>query len=79
VLDHLSGWLREQRLARGWSMAEMGRQLQQAARTSKDHTVPPTAVLTSYVRRWKRAVIDWTRRTSCAPGPVSIATSAQGA
>jgi hypothetical protein len=32
MLDALSGWLREQRLARGWSVAEMGRQLRQAAK-----------------------------------------------
>jgi hypothetical protein len=60
--DILSAWLREQRLARGWSVAEMGRQLQQAARAGNDHTVPRTAILASYVRRWEAAKIGLTER-----------------
>jgi transcriptional regulator with XRE-family HTH domain len=62
MLDSLTAWLREQRLARGWSMAEMGRQLQQAARNTGDHTVPSTAILASYVRRWEAGKIGLTER-----------------
>ena len=62
MLYTLTAWLREQRLARGWSVAEMGRQLQQAAKTAGDHTVPRTAILTSYVRRWEAGKIGLTER-----------------
>lgn len=60
--DDLSAWLREQRLARGWSVAEMGRQLQQAAKATSDHTVPRAAILASYVRRWEAGKIGLTER-----------------
>lgn len=60
--DILSAWLQEQRLARGWTVAEMGRQLQQAARAGNDHTVPRTAILASYVRRWETGKIGLTER-----------------
>jgi hypothetical protein len=46
-------WLREHRLMRSWSVGEMARQLQRAARANNDHTVPSVAILTSYVRRWE--------------------------
>lgn len=62
MLGNLTAWLREQRLARGWSMAEMGRQLQQAARNTGDRTVPSTAILASYVRRWEAGRIGLTER-----------------
>src|SRR5947209_795116 len=62
MLITLSDWLREQRLARGWSMAEMGRQLQRAAKATGDHTVPRTAILASYVRRWEAGKIGLTER-----------------
>lgn len=62
MLDDLSAWLREQRLARGWSVAEMGRRLQQAAKARGDHTLPGAAILASYVRRWERGVIIPTER-----------------
>jgi hypothetical protein len=62
MLDALSAWLREQRLSRGWSKAEMGRQIQRAARASNDHTVPSAAILASYVRRWEAAQIAPTER-----------------
>jgi len=62
MLDQLSMWLREQRLARGWSVAEMGRRLQQAARSTGDHTVPGIAILASYVRRWEKGIIGLTER-----------------
>jgi transcriptional regulator with XRE-family HTH domain len=62
MMGMLSAWLREQRLARGWSVAEMGRQLQKAAKTSGDHTVPRTAILASYVRRWEADRIGVTER-----------------
>ncbi len=62
MLDPLNAWLREQRLARGWSVAEMGRQLCNAAKASGDHTVPRTAILSSYVRRWEGGKIGLTER-----------------
>jgi transcriptional regulator with XRE-family HTH domain len=62
MLDPLSTWLREQRLAHGWSVAEMGRQLHLAARQTGDHTVPRTAILASYVRRWEGGKIGLTER-----------------
>lgn len=40
----------------------MGRQLQQAARVGNDHTVPRTAILASYVRRWEAGKIGLTER-----------------
>jgi glutamate/tyrosine decarboxylase-like PLP-dependent enzyme len=40
----------------------MGRQLQQAARASDDHTVPRTTILASYVRRWEAGKIGLTER-----------------
>jgi transcriptional regulator with XRE-family HTH domain len=49
----LGAWLRGQRLARGWSKAEMSRQLHRAGKAKDDHTVPRTAILASYVRRWE--------------------------
>jgi hypothetical protein len=60
--DTLSAWLQQQRLARGWTVAEMGRQLQHAARVGNDHTVPRTAILASYVRRWEGGKIGLTER-----------------
>src|SRR5215469_4952398 len=62
MLDPLSTWLHEQRLAQGWSVAEMGRQIQHAAKASNDHTVPGAAILASYVRRWEAAKIAPTER-----------------
>lgn len=62
MLDPLGNWLREQRLARGWTSAEMGRQLQQAAKATGDHTVPGTAILASYVRRWEKGKFSLTER-----------------
>jgi transcriptional regulator with XRE-family HTH domain len=62
MLGNVSAWLREQRLARGWSMAEMGRQIQHAARTNGDHTLPGTAILASYIRRWEAGKVGLTER-----------------
>lgn len=62
MLDPLAAWLREQRLAQGWSVAEMGRQLSIAARQAGDHTVPRTAILAGYVRRWEGNKIGLTER-----------------
>src|SRR5580658_4474402 len=62
MLDPISTWLREQRLAHGWSVAEMGRQLHLAARQTGDHTLPRTAILASYVRRWEAGKIGLTER-----------------
>jgi transcriptional regulator with XRE-family HTH domain len=50
----LGGWLRDQRLSRGWSKAEMARQLLRTAKAKDDHATPRTAILASYVRRWER-------------------------
>jgi transcriptional regulator with XRE-family HTH domain/tetratricopeptide (TPR) repeat protein len=62
MLDDLSSWLREQRLAHGWSVAEMGRQLHRGAKATGDRTVPRTAILASYVRRWEAGKIGLTER-----------------
>jgi hypothetical protein len=62
MLPTLSTWLREQRLAHGWSIAEMGRQIQHAAKASNDHTIPSAAILASYIRRWEAAKIAPTER-----------------
>jgi transcriptional regulator with XRE-family HTH domain len=62
MLNALGAWLREQRLAHGWSVAEMGRQLHRAAKVTDDHTVPRTAILASYVRRWEAGKIGLTER-----------------
>jgi transcriptional regulator with XRE-family HTH domain len=62
MLENVSAWLREQRLAHGWSMAEMGRQIQHAARTTGDHTLPGTAILASYIRRWEAGKVGLTER-----------------
>src|ERR1700684_3289142 len=55
-------WLREQRQARGWSAAEMARQLQRAAKFNGDKTVPGSAILASYIRRWERGLTAPTER-----------------
>jgi len=62
MADTLSAWLREQRVARGWSAAEMGRQLRNAAKANGDNTAPGAAILTSYVRRWETGKIGLTER-----------------
>lgn len=62
MLDPLCDWLREQRLAHGWSVAEMGRQLYLAATATGDHTVPRAAILAGYVRRWEAGKIGLTER-----------------
>lgn len=46
-------WLSSQRLARGWSEAEMARQLHSAARAVNGQAVPSVASLASYVWRWE--------------------------
>jgi hypothetical protein len=43
--DALGGWLREQRLARGWSGAEMARRLRRAGQATGDAHLPATAIL----------------------------------
>jgi transcriptional regulator with XRE-family HTH domain len=58
----LGAWLRNQRLARGWSKAEMSRQLHRAGKAKNDHTIPRTAILASYVRRWETNQHDLTER-----------------
>ena len=62
LLDNLGAWLREQRLAHGWSAAEMGRRLQQAAKASGDNTLPGAAILAAYVRRWENGLTAPTER-----------------
>jgi hypothetical protein len=55
VPQTLRAWLRAQRIARGLSIAEMGRRLHRAAKAAGDNTVPSVAIVTSYVRRWEEA------------------------
>jgi excisionase family DNA binding protein len=50
----VAAWLRKQRLAHYWSVAEMGRQLGQAAEAHSDGTVVSAKMLAAYVRRWER-------------------------
>jgi transcriptional regulator with XRE-family HTH domain/tetratricopeptide (TPR) repeat protein len=57
MADDLGLWLRQQRQSRGWSAAEMARKLQHAARANGDSTLPGTAILTSYIRRWEHGTI----------------------
>ena len=57
MADDLGLWLRQQRQSRGWSAAEMARKLQHAARANGDTTLPGTAILTSYIRRWEHGTI----------------------
>jgi hypothetical protein len=62
MLDTLPAWLRQQRLARNWNIAEMGRQLHRAAKANNDHTVPGVAALAAYVRRWEKGKVGVTER-----------------
>jgi hypothetical protein len=62
MLDTLPAWLRQQRLARNWNIAEMGRQLHRAAKANNDHTVPGVAALAAYVRRWEKGKVGLTER-----------------
>ena len=47
-------WLRRQREARGWAMAEMGRRLVQAAHDNGDGSVPDAGTLKISAYRWER-------------------------
>jgi transcriptional regulator with XRE-family HTH domain len=58
----LGDWLRTQRLARGWSIAEMARQLHRAAKAASDNTVTSMSIMTTYVRRWEAGKITPTER-----------------
>jgi hypothetical protein len=49
----LGGWLRQQRRERGWTVAEMARQLRQAAKVSGD-TLPAKESLFWMIRHWER-------------------------
>jgi transcriptional regulator with XRE-family HTH domain len=62
MVGDLGLWLREQRQAHGWSAAETARQLQQAAKANGDRTVPGSAILASYIRRWERGTTTPTER-----------------
>jgi transcriptional regulator with XRE-family HTH domain len=62
ALTSHSSWLRAQRLAHGWSIAEMARQLHKAAKNANDNTVASAAIMTSYVRRWEQGKIAPTER-----------------
>jgi len=49
----LAAWLRRHRRDRGWPIAEMARQLRQAAQASGDNTVPSRDALCRNIRRWE--------------------------
>jgi transcriptional regulator with XRE-family HTH domain len=49
----LGTWLREQRRARGWPVAEMARRIREAAKDSGDNTVPGNEAMCRNVRRWE--------------------------
>lgn len=46
-------WLLQQRHARGWNVRQMGRQLREAAKASRD-TLPSKESLDVMIRRWER-------------------------
>jgi hypothetical protein len=46
-------WLREQRLARGWPVPEMARQLRDAARDNGDSALPDGDAICRNIRRWE--------------------------
>jgi len=50
----VSAWLREQREARGWTRAEMARQLIQAGRTRGDRQLPGLDGMCHNIYRWER-------------------------
>jgi transcriptional regulator with XRE-family HTH domain len=58
----LGSWLRAQRLARGWPIAEMARRLCTAAKAADDYTIETASIMTTYVRRWERGKIAPTER-----------------
>jgi transcriptional regulator with XRE-family HTH domain len=49
----LGAWLRSERLARGWTFAELGRRLYQAGVARGDGAVAGALSLSSYVPRWE--------------------------
>jgi transcriptional regulator with XRE-family HTH domain len=57
LLEDLGVWLRGQRLARGWAVADMARHLRHAGKETGDNHLPGTATLAAYIRRWERGVI----------------------
>jgi hypothetical protein len=50
----LGAWLRQQREARGWPKAEMGRRLVQAGRDTGDTAIPSTSSMLHNIHRWER-------------------------
>jgi hypothetical protein len=57
LLDDLGVWLRGQRLARGWAVADMARHLRHAGKETGDNHLPGAATVAAYIRRWERGVI----------------------
>ena len=51
--SELAGWLRRQRQARGWPIAEMARQLRRAAADGGDRTMPGGTAMCRNIRRWE--------------------------
>jgi transcriptional regulator with XRE-family HTH domain len=49
----LGTWLRQQRRARGWPVAEMARRIREAAKDSGDNTIPGNEAMCRNVRRWE--------------------------
>jgi tetratricopeptide (TPR) repeat protein len=55
VMDsELGAWLRQQREARGWTKAEMGRRLVQAGRDNSDKAIPGAEGMLHNIHRWER-------------------------
>lgn len=50
--ESIGAWLRSQRLAHSWTIAEMGRQVYQAGNDVHDNSVSSVRIIASYVRRW---------------------------
>jgi len=58
----LGAWLRAERIAHRWSIAEMARQLHKAVKAADDNTVTSASIIATYVRRWEQDKIAPTER-----------------
>ena len=60
--QELGTWLRRQRQGRGWTIREMARRLCQAAKDSRDKTVPGVDAMIRNIRRWENGATGLTER-----------------
>ncbi len=71
--SELAGWLRRQRQARGWPIAEMARQLRRAAADGGDHTMPGGTAMCRNIRRWENGNGGISERGQLVPHLTSAA------